>query len=449
MRTTRVIAGAAIALTLAVTASAHADGIDGPGRYYVFRTLDSGEAPTDEQTRRCSEHFGPRTPTAVARAHALLFSFRTDPTTARAVDQTAGFLGRGFICSAPSPGSRTGFEAFAYTTVPESGEAEAHGPCSLAPVLVQPGALFFNCALALRPDEALGLLGGVASSNSIVNPGNVAPGTPSGSLWTAYVVSHPGAAAPPSAPPPAQPPEVPETRGLDFYVLRSFGDAVDAAGCRRASLSSTAPDLRTGSLATDELLYPDAGANLCLSGDQATATVTLQRGGRTVELAADGSCSEEKTPAGLELRQQTCGLTVRGAPGVRGGLVTATGLVRDGAAANSHVWTVALLADPVADPVDGEPPRAALILPRRAARGRVPVSWSAADEGSQVRDYTLALRTAGRGGRWRTVEESTVRESATLRLRRERRYLVRVRATDRAGNASAWVTRSTRVAAAR
>jgi hypothetical protein len=128
---------------------------------------------------------------------AELFSFAVDPANGL-VDDTRDHLvrvGPGFLCLAPSPdGLRLdsyGFAVLEGLAAPL--ELEFAGPCDLAPVPAQPGAAFFNCKLDVLPDLTRGILGGFATSNSIVNPKNLVPGNPTGSVWTVYVIEVPDA----------------------------------------------------------------------------------------------------------------------------------------------------------------------------------------------------------------------------------------------------------------
>lgn len=76
----RTVALLLLLLVPAAPAAASPD-VDGPGRYYVFGTLDSGATPTTQQEERCAAHFGPRTATVITRLNARLFSFDADPAS--------------------------------------------------------------------------------------------------------------------------------------------------------------------------------------------------------------------------------------------------------------------------------------------------------------------------------------------------------------------------------
>lgn len=162
-----------------------------PGRYFMFRTLDTGNAPTAEQTARCHEHLGPVESAAIiTELDAELYSVAVDPQTARVVNEQAQKIGVGYICGAAplnDPTVGLAFDAYAYATIAGFPELELQGPCSLQPVVAQPGALLLNCRLEIIAAPEHGIAGGSATSNSTINPVGV-PGNPTGSVWTAYVI---------------------------------------------------------------------------------------------------------------------------------------------------------------------------------------------------------------------------------------------------------------------
>ena len=118
---------------------------------------------------------------------ADLFAVGIDTTTGRVINENIGRIGPGFICATSSGGGNR-FDAYAFATIGALPEVELVGPCDLVPVAAQPGAAFFNCKLLVARDTDNGIIGGFASSNSVVNPGDVVPGNPTGSLWTGYIV---------------------------------------------------------------------------------------------------------------------------------------------------------------------------------------------------------------------------------------------------------------------
>ncbi|MGH2959082.1 MAG: hypothetical protein ACRDKE_05715, partial [Solirubrobacterales bacterium] len=177
----------AIATAFATAAeAAHAAGQDGPGTYYMFRTRDTTQPATTEQNAKCKSYFGStRYGTIITRLNAALYSPKTDPATGRVTDQTAAPLGPGFICSAPGANLDGILEAYAYTALPGMGTVYANGPCSPEPVLPAVGAIVASCRLKPRPDAAVGVTGGLITSNSIVNQTpETTPDTPTGSVWT-------------------------------------------------------------------------------------------------------------------------------------------------------------------------------------------------------------------------------------------------------------------------
>ncbi len=157
----------------------------------MFRTLDTGNAPTADQTARCHAHIGPLESAAtITELVAELHSIEADPQTARVVNEQVSKIGDGYICGAVplnDPTAGLAFDAYANATVAGFPEMELTGPCSLQPVVAQPGALLLNCRLEIIADPAQGIAGGFATSNSTINPLGV-PGNPTGSVWTAYVI---------------------------------------------------------------------------------------------------------------------------------------------------------------------------------------------------------------------------------------------------------------------
>lgn len=345
---------------------------DGPGRYYVFKTFDTGAPLTAEQQAACTAYFGAaRYATLISKLNAALFSFTIDLGTGRSTDQTAGYLGPGLICIGAGADA-AGTEAFATTALPGVGTATANGPCALSPIAALPGVLFASCTLQLQPDAAQGSLGGMAASNSVSNNAGLSDDVPkTGSIWTAYVVRTPGAPTPPDAPP-GTIPVVPDSN-LDFYLYRAFDElrSADAAACRltgvtqvlgarSVALSAVQPVLRNGALDPTPVLNEDARLTLCFTGAttsgmrDAVAQMSLKRGGKPVQLTARGSCRDFPTPAGAAFLQQTCKLDVdtSSIAGFVAGQLTLSGLVEAGEplkSANSNVWTLSVVADPATD----------------------------------------------------------------------------------------------------
>ena len=93
-------------------------------------------------------------------------------------------------------------------------------------------------------------------------------------------------------------------------------------------------------------------------------------------------------------------------------------------------------------PADRTAPVVRIVRARVRGR-RLTVGWRGSDIGSGIRSYRVELRT-GRRGRWRVIARATRRTSVTLRIRSGRRYAVRVRAVDRAGNRSRYAQRTIR-----
>lgn len=334
-----------------------------PADYYVFRTLDTGEEPTAEQDRRCDEHFGAAAAAAVVRLNAFLYSFEVAPRSGLLTDQIAEGLGPGFICGAPTPGSTDPFEAFAFTGLPGLGEGDAAGRCAIQPVLAQPGNSYFNCRLGLIADRAIGLRGGLVTSNSIVNPGELVPGAPTGSVWTARPVVARDAPKPPPVdrtPPGA----VEDPPGISFRVARSAAERRLPAGeCeapadrvgRDIRLRSTRVGIETGRVPDRYRGEPIGSVRLCLGapapgGRRASAIVRIGRRGERTTVTASGTCSSRRPSHNPRSAQQGCGLNVDPDAGaaINGGLLTSNRAVRRGAPARGTdrgVFTLSLIED--------------------------------------------------------------------------------------------------------
>lgn len=355
------IVAALVVAPPALADRAESPDLDGPGRYYVFRTLDSGQAPTAEQEARCDEHFGPLAPLAAIRLNALLFSFRTDAATGALTDQTARVLGPGFICGGPGIAGPDVFSAYAYVQLPGIGAPDSSGSCTIGPSQLGLGPLLLGCRLILPAQPEIGLLGGIATSNSVLNPGNAIPGAPTGSVWSAYVIRKPGSPPVAAGPVPDQSLVEEDIPGVEFYVARSVRDRASgsSAGCiagtdsaRTAQLRSVQPRVRSALIPKRAKLRAIGRLTLCFRDPDSGRTRALVnlRGdgaGPTVVRAA-GQCRSLETAAGPNLRQQTCTLPLSADPaaGIRGGMLTGSGLVGSGPRAlprNSAVWTLSLI----------------------------------------------------------------------------------------------------------
>ncbi|MEH3052477.1 MAG: hypothetical protein PGN13_00520 [Patulibacter minatonensis] len=336
-----------------------------PVSYYTFRTRDTGAPATTEQNTRCNTYFGIRSLTTITRLNALLFAFKGDPASGRLVDQTANLLGPGFICAAPKL-STDEVDAYAYSSLPGPGLVEATGPCGLEPVAVNGSPLILNCALAVKPIPAKNVLGGLITSNSLVNVLDRSENAPTGSVWTAQVV---GDVQNTGGGTGTVPPTIkPDTPGLDFYSLRSTGEqdvAPSTVDCTAAGLEAKPIAVRTANLVVAEPdqttgRIPDASGpsvgklTTCFvrpvtGGYRAFAVAELKvPGGRTIKVTARGDCRTTATVAGSGLRGQACALSVRKAS-VQAGLITSNGLINAGEPASSAdhaVWTFALFGLP-------------------------------------------------------------------------------------------------------
>ncbi|MBO9533990.1 MAG: hypothetical protein J7513_13550 [Solirubrobacteraceae bacterium] len=335
--------------------------------YYTFRTRDTGAAATNEQNTRCNNYFGARALTTVTRLNALLFAFNADPGSGRLVDQTANLLGPGFICAVPKLSTEE-VDAYAYSSLPGPGLVEATGPCGLQPVAVNGSPLILNCALGVKPIPAKNVLGGLITSNSLVNILDRSENAPTGSVWTAQVV---GDVANTGGGGGTVPPTIkPDTPGLDFYSMRardeksvspsSFdctvtGLAGPAIAVRTANLAVAQPDATSGKV--PDAVGPAVGKlTVCYVRQNANGSyrafglAELKAAGKTIKVTARGDCRTTSTVAGPGLRGQACALAVRKAT-VQAGLITSNGLIDAGAPASSAdhaVWTFAMFGVPSA-----------------------------------------------------------------------------------------------------
>lgn len=337
---------------------AEAAGQDGPGSFYVFRTRDTTQPATAAQNANCKSYFGAtRYSTVITRLNAALYSPTTDPATGRVTDQTAAPLGPGFICSAPGLNLDGILESYAYTALPGMGTVYANGPCSPEPVFPALGAIVASCRLKPRPDPAVGVTGGLITSNSIVNQTpELAPDTPTGSVWTAYVTGTP---IPSTDPPTVVTPPGDEAPGINFFIARSVRAAsststrncsAPALFARTSTLTSVQPDPATSRIPDAD--GPEIGKLLvCYSVPVigawvATAKATLRGAAGPVNFSMAGRCANVGTSAG---NAQSCSFSVTS--GVKGGMITSNGLadpVLPQNARNASIWTFALFGSQVA-----------------------------------------------------------------------------------------------------
>jgi hypothetical protein len=404
------------------------------GAYYVFRTRDTTQPPTAEQTKACNAYFGLRAPTVITRLNAALYAFRADAPTGRIVDQTAAPLGPGFICGAPAAPS--GLEAYAYTALPTTGRVEARGPCGLQPGLAQLGALIVNCHIQPTPGQP-GIDGGLITSNSVVNQVEVTEGAPTGSVWTAYVVGQPPRPAQ-SSPVPGAPTGA-EAPGIDFYVARAGDERAGTGDCRRSDLSSVQPDPETSRV--PDRAGPVVGTLELCGSTPTTAVARLTARDGAFDVRASGECTSNATAIG---RIRSCALTVgsSSASSVRGGLLTS----------NGAIWTIALFGapPPAASPPahapaqDARRPRPGRVVLRVARRTRSRVLTARWRSGSAT---TYDVQTGRRGRRqitWKRQRRGITRSSLRFRVGPPGIAAIRVRAR-LDGRAGPWTTKTIRV----
>ena len=98
---------------------------------------------------------------------------------------------------------------------------------------------------------------------------------------------------------------------------------------------------------------------------------------------------------------------------------------------------------PESVPPTATPPVRALIAGSGISGGKVPVklAWTGSDVGSGIARYVLQQRTDD--GAWTTISSSSAATTATRSLAPKHGYAFRVRAFDKAGNASAWAASRT------
>lgn len=339
-------------------------GVD-TGKYFVFRTRDTGAAATNSQNAKCNNHFGARALTTLTRLNALLFSYEANASTGRIENQTKSLLGPGFLCAVPNAFANDTLDAYAYSTLPGPGTVEASGGCNLAPIVVENLPLLLNCQMQVKPNAA-GVTGGLITSNSLVNLLNRSDTAPTGSVWTAHVTGNAPSPAPGTQP---TPPNIgPETPGLDFFTFRLRDETVGTTSpeCKKAGVSEKEYAIRTANLAvaqpdpvsgqvpetTGAVVGKLTACYLYKSNEGwGVATIaTLKTASGTFEVKARGECKSKTTPASSLLQVQACNLPVSAGAGMRG-LVTSNGLIEKGkpaSAANSAVWTYALFGAPPA-----------------------------------------------------------------------------------------------------
>jgi hypothetical protein len=410
-RSAKVILGLLCAGILMLPAVASAAGIDGPGSFYVFRTRDTAAPPSPAQNAACDNYFGPlRAETVATRLNAALFAFSTDPATGRVTDQTASALGPGFICAAPQAATAGELDAYAYTALPTTGTLSADGPCSLEPIVAQVGSVIVNCHIDIGPNPATGVVGGLITSNSVINETG-ASGAPTGSIWTAYGIGPQDARA--AAPQPVGK-VVGDGAGIDFYVARatpipgplpSGCPDTDLAGVPD-ELSSVAPDQTTSRIPSSTSIGPRIGAlTVCYvsavpGGFLASATATVTAEGGSFQIDAAGECDNNETSVGND---QNCALTITSSSSktVKAGLLTSNGLADASRPTESNaaaLWTFALF---------GAPPAAATTTAATATK-HTTISRVRITAPARTRTRRTLIRWAARGASRFDVETGYV-----------------------------------------
>lgn len=327
---------------------------DGPGQFHVFRTVDSGNRPTAEDTARCNAQYGvPAQYLLVERLDARMYTFQSDPASGVLTAETARNVGPIYVCDGLGLDGTQILDQWGTLDAPGLGRLDMRGPCGFELYPGSPGRGAVDCVLRIQPN-ASGVSAGVATSNSVANPLRL-PGGRTGSVWTLYSLGE-GTAPVDSAPPAG----IPQPTGPIAYNVtrevnsRSVGSSPSCAGGERTTeLHAASVDPATGAASTSPSEITAATARVCYSPTAqpefgAALTVTydnLPGGPLTVE--GRGQCRQNSLP-GIADVQQSCGLTLPPNParGLAGGQVTINGLVPAGdpaGSANSAIWTTSLL----------------------------------------------------------------------------------------------------------
>lgn len=366
LRKVTAVAAAAIAVSAAFTGTAGAAPgpvapstvlgsiDDGPGQFHVFRTVDSGNRPSAEDTARCNAQYGvPASYALVERLDARMYTFQSDPASGLLTAETARDVGPIYVCDGLGLNGTQILDQWGTLDAPGLGRLDMRGPCGFELYPGSPGRGAVDCVLRIAPN-ASGIAGGVATSNSVANPLRL-PGGRTGSVWTLYALGE--GTAPVNQAPPAG---LPQPTGPIAYNVtrevnsRSQGSSPACAGGERTTeLHATGVDPATGAASTSPSEIVAATARVCYSpvanpefGAALSVTYNNVPGGPlTVE--GRGQCRQTSLPGTADL-QQSCGLTLPPNParGLTGGQVTVNGLVPAGdpaGSANSAIWTTSLL----------------------------------------------------------------------------------------------------------
>ncbi len=326
-----------------------------------------GAAPTNEQNTRCNTYFGARALTTIKRLNALLVAFNADPASGRLTDQTANLLGPGFICAAPKL-STSEVDAYAYSSLPGPGLVEATGPCGLEPVAVNGSPLILNCALGVKPIPSKNVLGGLITSNSLVNllepvgersdrlgldrADRRRRGQRGGGGGT-VPARHQAQRRPAWTSTPAHPRDE-QTPNPDSFDCTITGLAGPAIAVRTAGLWVAQPDATTGRI-PDTPTASIGKLTVCYvraisGGYRAFALAELKAGGKSIKVTARGDCrTTTRAAAGADLRGQTCALSAQGRRDRRAHDEQWADPERAPASAADHgVWSLALFGVPTA-----------------------------------------------------------------------------------------------------
>lgn len=326
---------------------------DGPGSFSVYRTVDSGQRPTDADNAACNDYFGsPRSLTVVERLDARMYTFTNDPSTGFLQNPTAQNVGPIYVCDGPIVDGQAFLDQWGALTAPGLGELSMYGPCGLEFMIGSPGRAAVDCVLRVNPNDS-GVTDGVATSNSIANPLRLPDGR-TGSLWTLYTLGDGTAPVPePVAGTPQPTGSVKYSVGREVNSFSTGSTPSCPGGVRTTEIHAVSVDAATGAASTEPSADVAATASICYQNPSSPdfgASLSITSYGVTPALTATstGQCRRTDLPIGPGTVQQSCGFTLPPQPalGLTGGQVTLNGLVptNDAAgSANSAIWTTSFL----------------------------------------------------------------------------------------------------------
>ncbi|MCZ4517123.1 hypothetical protein O4220_01250 [Rhodococcus ruber] len=326
---------------------------NGPGSFSVYRTVDSGQRPTEADNSACNDYFGsPRSLTVVERLDARMYTFTNDPSTGFLLDPTAQNVGPIYVCDGPTVDGQAFLDQWGVLTAPGLGRLSMNGPCGLEFMIGSPGRGAVDCVLRVQPNDS-GVTDGVATSNSVANPLRLPDGR-TGSLWTLYTLGE--GTAPVAEPVPGTPQPTGSVKysvGREVNSMSTGSTPACPGGVRTTEIHSVSVDPATGAASTEPSEDVAANASICYQNPSSPdfgASLSITSFGVTPALTATstGQCRRTDLAVGADTVQQSCGFTLppQLGRGLAGGQVTLNGLVptNDPAgSANSAVWTTSFL----------------------------------------------------------------------------------------------------------